>query len=105
MHLQVQQHSGETLTSTADLRTYACCTASALPQHLKHVLADIHPEVSSRYYGCGLAMPDLVEGLRVLDLGCGAGRDVYVLSRLFEDRGSSRSFSDVPVEPASSGYC
>lgn len=87
IHLQVQQYYGETLTSTADLRTNACCTASAVPPHLKHVLADIHPEVSSRYYGCGLVMPDLLEGLRVLDLGCGAGRDVYVLSRLVGERG------------------
>jgi SAM-dependent methyltransferase len=87
IHLQVQQYYGETLSSTADLRTSACCTASAVPQHLKTVLADIHPEVSSRYYGCGLVMPDLLAGLRVLDLGCGSGRDVYVLSRLVGERG------------------
>jgi len=87
IHLQVQQYYGETLTSTADLRTSACCTASAAPPHLKPVLADIHPEVSSRYYGCGLVVPDLLDGLRVLDLGCGSGRDVYVLSRLVGERG------------------
>lgn len=46
------------------------------------MLAEIHPEVSARYYGCGLVAPDALEGLRILDLGCGAGRDVYLLLRL-----------------------
>lgn len=36
----------------------------------------------SHYYGCGLVVPPLLEGLRVLDLGCGSGRDVYLLAQL-----------------------
>lgn len=50
--------------------------------------ADIHPEVSGRYYGCGLVAPDLLAGLRVLDLGCGSGRDLYLLSRLVGEAGA-----------------
>jgi ubiquinone/menaquinone biosynthesis C-methylase UbiE len=46
------------------------------------LLARVHPEVSRRYYGCGLVCPPLLEGWRVLDLGSGAGRDVYLLSQL-----------------------
>jgi ubiquinone/menaquinone biosynthesis C-methylase UbiE len=42
----------------------------------------VHPEVSRRYYGCGLVCPPPLEGCRVLDLGSGAGRDVYLLSQL-----------------------
>ena len=83
----VKRYYGETLSSSADLRTDACCTPDALPPPLKGLLADIHPEVSARYYGCGLVAPDLMEGLRVLDLGCGSGRDVYLLSRLVGERG------------------
>jgi ubiquinone/menaquinone biosynthesis C-methylase UbiE len=45
-------------------------------------MARIHPEVLSRYYGCGLVAPPLLEGMRVLDLGCGSGRDVYLLAQL-----------------------
>lgn len=40
-----------------------------------------------RYYGCGLTIPDLLEGLTVVDLGSGSGRDCYVLSQLVGEKG------------------
>lgn len=83
----VQHYYGSALKGSADLRTSACCTPGTVPAHLRALLADIHPEVSGRYYGCGLVAPDLLEGLRVLDLGCGSGRDVYLLSRLVGEAG------------------
>jgi SAM-dependent methyltransferase len=78
----VQAYYGQELQSSADLRTSACCDADAVPAWLKPLLARVHPEVSSRYYGCGLVCPPLLEGCRVLDLGCGSGRDVYLLAQL-----------------------
>ncbi len=78
----VQRYYGTTLTSTADLRTSACCDASAVPAALQPLLARIHPDVLARYYGCGLVAPELLDGARVLDLGSGSGRDVYVLAQL-----------------------
>ncbi|MCI4662767.1 MAG: methyltransferase domain-containing protein [Neomegalonema sp.] len=81
-HLSVQEYYGETLQSSQDLKTNACCDAEAPPAHIRAILGDIHPEISSRYYGCGLVAPSVLEGARVLDLGCGTGRDVYLLSRL-----------------------
>lgn len=83
----IKRYYGETLGGSGDLRTDACCTPAALPAHLGPLLADIHPEISARYYGCGLVAPDLLKGLRILDLGCGSGRDVYLLARLVGESG------------------
>jgi len=44
-------------------------------------------EVLMRYYGCGLVLPEQLEGTRILDLGSGAGRDVYALSALVGEKG------------------
>jgi len=87
MHELVKDYYGRQLQSTADLRTSACCDASQMPAWLKPLLARIHPEVMSRYYGCGLVAPALLEGCRVLDLGCGSGRDVYALSQMVGESG------------------
>lgn len=82
MHEVVQDYYGRQLSGSVDLKTNACCDPSQLPDWFKPLLARIHPDVSSRYYGCGLVCPPLLEGRRVLDLGCGAGRDVYALAQL-----------------------
>ena len=84
----VTDYYGRQLQTTADLKTSACCDASNMPQWLKPLLARIHPEVLSRYYGCGLVCPPLLQGCRVLDLGCGSGRDVYALAQLVGPQGS-----------------
>ncbi len=81
-HAAVQAYYGQELGGSADLKTNACCDAEALPAWLKPLLGRIHPEVTNRYYGCGLVCPPLLEGCRVLDLGCGSGRDAYLLSQL-----------------------
>ncbi len=82
MYETVQDYYGRQLQSTSDLKTDACCDASGVPDWLKALLKNIHPEVLSRYYGCGLVCPPLLKGLRVLDLGSGSGRDVYALAQL-----------------------
>jgi arsenite methyltransferase len=84
----VQDYYGRQLRSTADLKTSACCDISEIPQWLKPLLSKIHPDVLSRYYGCGLVCPPLLEGCKVLDLGCGTGRDVYALAQLVGATGS-----------------
>ncbi len=86
-HEMVKHYYGQVLQSTADLKTSACCTTTAMPAHVKAVLEQIHEEVQARYYGCGLVVPEALEGLRVLDLGCGSGRDTFLLSKLVGRQG------------------
>lgn len=87
MHDIVKEYYGQILQNSNDLKTSACCDTSNMPAWLKPVLAGIHPEVTSRYYGCGLVCPALLEGCQVLDLGCGSGRDVYALAQLVGESG------------------
>lgn len=86
-HLDVRRYYGEVLQSSQDLKTGACCTAEAMPPHLRALMADLHPEVVDRFYGCGSPLPPALAGMTVLDLGCGTGRDAYLLSRLVGEHG------------------
>lgn len=83
----VKEYYGQTLQGSSDLKTDACATIAAPPAHISRALAAVHDEVAGRYYGCGLAIPEVLEGLRVLDLGCGAGRDVFALAKLVGETG------------------
>ena len=78
----VKEYYGKVLSSSADLQTDACCTIEDMPAYLKPVLANIHPDVQARYYGCGLIAPPALSGLRILDLGSGSGQDAYALAQL-----------------------
>lgn len=84
---EVRRYYGEVLASTRDLKTGACCAPDAMPENLRALLGEIHPEVRDRFYGCGAPLPPALEGATVLDLGCGSGRDCYILSRLVGARG------------------
>ena len=80
---QVSEYYGTTLTTSDDLLTNACCTAGAPPLHIQTLIQNIHPSVLAKYYGCGLCVPQYdMTGMTVLDLGCGAGRDVYIGAQL-----------------------
>ena len=58
-----------------------------MPDFIKRLLANIHDEVLAKYYGCGLVAPLELTGARILDLGCGSGRDVYALAQLVGIKG------------------
>mgnify|MGYP000135562332 CR=1 FL=1 len=88
IHEQVKNYYGKELEKSEDLKTNACCSLVEPPQYIKDVLAKIHDEVMAKYYGCGLTIPDKLKGLKVLDLGCGSGRDVYIASQLVGESGS-----------------
>ncbi|HAH64514.1 MAG TPA: methyltransferase type 11, partial [Rhizobiales bacterium] len=83
MNLEVvKNYYGKVLKSSEDLKTSACCDGGSVPAHLEPLLANVHEEVRAKYYGCGIVVPAALEGRRVLDLGSGSGRDVYLVAQL-----------------------
>lgn len=86
-HEEVSEYYGSTLEKSEDLKTNACCTVQAYPPRIQEALGMIHDEVLGKYYGCGLTIPDGLEGKRVLDLGSGSGRDCYIASFLVGESG------------------
>lgn len=87
VHEEVTNYYGTELQSTEDLKTNACCTLTKPPKHILEALSQISDEVVAKYYGCGLTIPSAVEGLRILDLGSGSGRDCFIASKLVGENG------------------
>ncbi|XP_059824963.1 arsenite methyltransferase isoform X2 [Hypanus sabinus] len=81
---QVKGYYGKRLKKSEDLQTNVTCSLTRPPSSktVREAMTLIHPEVSQRYFGCGLVVPESLEGCHVLDLGSGSGRDCYVLSKL-----------------------
>lgn len=101
MNLQnAQDYYGKVLASSADLITDACCTAEAPPPDVLAALANVHPEVKARYYGCGLVVPQDMAGCHVLDLGSGSGQDAYLLAQMVGPTGSVTGVDATPQQLA-----
>lgn len=82
VHSWVQDYYGQVLQQSEDLKTNACCATGAPPRRIQEALRNVHPDVLARFYGCGFPIPEAVEGATIVDLGCGTGRDVYLLAQL-----------------------
>jgi SAM-dependent methyltransferase len=78
----IREYYGKVLQGKRDLKTNACCCAESIPESHREILAQIDSEVLERFYGCGSPIPPALALSTVLDLGCGAGRDVFLVSRL-----------------------
>ena len=87
MQQAVQDYYGKQLTGSQDLQTNACTTTVNYPDRIKKIIAKVHDEVVSKYYGCGLCIPDQLGGLKVMDLGSGSGRDCFIASALVGEDG------------------
>src|SRR5215471_14898494 len=88
MNLEVvKEYYGKVLKGSKDLKTSACCDGGGVPAELEALLANVHEEVRAKYYGCGIVVPQALRGARVLDLGSGSGRDVYLIAQLVGTEG------------------
>ncbi|MDR2183479.1 MAG: methyltransferase domain-containing protein [Clostridiales bacterium] len=83
----VKEYYGKQLKSSSDLKTGACCPDEVPPKEIGVILPLIAEEIRDKFYGCGSPLPPMLEGMTVLDLGCGTGRDVYIASKLVGESG------------------
>ncbi|MFT4641618.1 MAG: arsenite methyltransferase [Verrucomicrobiales bacterium] len=86
-HDNSQSYYGSVITSTADLKTSACCAAEAPPLWLRGAIKRLPEEILTKFYGCGSPLPLALDGCSVLDLGCGTGRDVYTAAQFVGSTG------------------
>lgn len=84
---KVKDYYGHVLANKNDLKTTACCVGESLPPYLSNIVNKIHNDVKVKFYGCGVPVPGSLEGLTVLDLGSGSGRDAYLFSALVGEQG------------------
>lgn len=83
-----EYYSKITKEKSGKMQTEICsCAADSMPKRLKNIRKSINKEIVKRFYGCGSPIPFALEGCTVLDLGCGTGLDVYMLSKLVGEQG------------------
>ncbi len=79
----VKNYYGKELHGMHDLKTGACCCSEELLHpSVREIESEIDSEILSKFYGCGSPLPPALQGMKVLDLGCGTGKDVFIASRL-----------------------
>ncbi|MFT5388144.1 MAG: arsenite methyltransferase, partial [Candidatus Omnitrophota bacterium] len=74
------EYYGKVLKTKEDLKTSACCSLETVSDYIKEPLKLIEDEIQTKFYGCGAPIPLALEGKKALDLGCGTGRDCFVIS-------------------------
>ena len=75
------------LNTSKDLKTSACTAAGRPHSALLEIFKKIPTEVMEKFYGCGAPLPLGIDGLAVLDLGSGSGRDCYAAAALVGEKG------------------
>lgn len=84
----VQTYYGKVLETSKDLKTSACTAAGKPHPEIIKIMKQIPREIMEKFYGCGAPLPLGIDGLRVLDLGSGSGRDCYICSKLVGEKGT-----------------
>lgn len=84
---EVKRYYGKVLENTQSLKTSACIPGKRPNTRILEALRLVPSSVKDKYYGCGYPVPLGIEGLTVLDLGCGSGQDCYVAAVLVGPKG------------------
>jgi ubiquinone/menaquinone biosynthesis C-methylase UbiE len=85
----VKNYYGRILQTSKDLKTSACVCASKPHHIIREIIKTIPDEIVSKFYGCGNPIPSGgIEGLNILDLGSGSGRDCYIAANLVGAQGT-----------------
>mmetsp|Transcript_62827 Transcript_62827/g.172252 ORF Transcript_62827/g.172252 Transcript_62827/m.172252 type:complete len:391 (+) Transcript_62827:162-1334(+) len=84
----VQNYYGKVLGSSNDLKTSACTTISRPSPSIMSALNQVPQPITDKFYGCGTPLPTSIDGLDVLDLGSGSGRDCYLAAAMVGPTGS-----------------
>ena len=88
-HTALKEYYGRVLATAKDLKTNACCANPVMmPGIIRTTVEMLDAEITERFYGCGSPIPPALNGCHVLDLGCGSGRDSYIVARLVGQHGS-----------------
>lgn len=59
--------SGKQLKSSSDFGTSACWKPKRkLQKHVRDAMKLVHNEVAQKYYGCGIVVPERLEGMNIL---------------------------------------
>lgn len=81
-------YSKVTTESDGKMETKICsCALDGGPSYINEARKEVPEEIVSHFYGCGSPIPPALEGMTVLDLGCGTGLDVYTISKLVGEHG------------------
>lgn len=83
-----EYYSEATKEKGGELASSVCsCASSCIPEDVKAIVSELPDEIVAKYYGCGSPVPSQIDECVVLDLGCGTGRDAYVVSKLVGEKG------------------
>jgi hypothetical protein len=93
----VKEYYGKVLETSKDLKTSACTAAGRPHGDIVKIIKKVPDEIKAKFYGCGAPLPLGIDGLRVLDLGSGSGRDCYVASSLVGEQGMLRHLHNCAV--------
>ncbi len=84
----IKNYYGKLLQGTHDLKTHTCCCSEEhCSPAIREIEKELDDEILTKFYGCGSPIPPILDGCRVLDLGCGTGKDVFIASRLAGEEG------------------